>query len=142
MEWVEPGHGFGRLLGQVAWAACPAGVFGFFAVWKGGSFREVAGSGGNAGGKTVAGGRQRPGRQGLRRPAAAKCLEDRDRRSRRLRPCQRLCIEHAQQAFIRLQYLDQADQDRKSTRLNSSHSQISYAVFCLKKKKKNKHKRY
>src|SRR2546427_5887061 len=29
-----------------------------------------------------------------------------------------------------------AQQDRKSTRLNSSHSQISYAVFCLKKKKK------
>src|SRR5688572_31564942 len=29
-------------------------------------------------------------------------------------------------------------QDRKSTRLNSSHSQISYAVFCLKKKKKKK----
>src|SRR2546430_13140317 len=29
-----------------------------------------------------------------------------------------------------------AVQDRKSTRLNSSHSQISYAVFCLKKKKK------
>src|SRR5689334_24856438 len=27
--------------------------------------------------------------------------------------------------------------DRKSTRLNSSHSSISYAVFCLKKKKKN-----
>src|SRR3712207_7445442 len=36
--------------------------------------------------------------------------------------------------------------DRKSTRLNSSHANISYAVFCLKKKKKvtptyNKHKR-
>src|SRR2546430_10545423 len=30
-----------------------------------------------------------------------------------------------------------AAEDRKSTRLNSSHSQISYAVFCLKKKKKN-----
>src|SRR2546427_7064661 len=30
-------------------------------------------------------------------------------------------------------------QDRKSTRLNSSHSQISYAVFCLKKKKKISH---
>src|SRR2546430_13125415 len=30
-----------------------------------------------------------------------------------------------------------ANRDRKSTRLNSSHSQISYAVFCLKKKKKN-----
>src|SRR2546430_3581023 len=28
-----------------------------------------------------------------------------------------------------------AEPDRKSTRLNSSHSQISYAVFCLKKKK-------
>src|SRR2546427_9368271 len=28
-----------------------------------------------------------------------------------------------------------APQDRKSTRLNSSHSQISYAVFCLKKKR-------
>src|SRR5256886_3026727 len=35
-------------------------------------------------------------------------------------------------------YLDamRAMVDRKSTRLNSSHSQISYAVFCLKKKKK------
>src|SRR2546427_2086313 len=31
--------------------------------------------------------------------------------------------------------------DRKSTRLNSSHSQISYAVFCLKKKKKIKRNR-
>src|SRR2546430_8268194 len=30
-----------------------------------------------------------------------------------------------------------ATADRKSTRLNSSHSQISYAVFCLKKKKNN-----
>src|SRR5438445_10825522 len=30
--------------------------------------------------------------------------------------------------------------DRKSTRLNSSHANISYAVFCLKKKKKNKKK--
>src|SRR3712207_7409556 len=29
--------------------------------------------------------------------------------------------------------------DRKSTRLNSSHANISYAVFCLKKKKKHKH---
>src|SRR2546430_12040461 len=31
-----------------------------------------------------------------------------------------------------------APADRKSTRLNSSHSQISYAVFCLKKKKNTK----
>src|SRR5216683_6018620 len=34
------------------------------------------------------------------------------------------------QVFVRAE-------DRKSTRLNSSHDQISYAVFCLKKKKKN-----
>src|SRR5690242_20970775 len=33
-----------------------------------------------------------------------------------------------------------ADADRKSTRLNSSHMSISYAVFCLKKKKKKKNK--
>src|SRR3712207_7750666 len=33
-----------------------------------------------------------------------------------------------------------AREDRKSTRLNSSHANISYAVFCLKKKKKNKNK--
>src|SRR3712207_8993849 len=36
-----------------------------------------------------------------------------------------------------LQPADVVDQDRKSTRLNSSHANISYAVFCLKKKKKN-----
>src|SRR3712207_7258066 len=32
---------------------------------------------------------------------------------------------------------DEAHEDRKSTRLNSSHANISYAVFCLKKKKKH-----
>src|SRR3712207_8714144 len=32
--------------------------------------------------------------------------------------------------------LNQMPQDRKSTRLNSSHANISYAVFCLKKKKR------
>src|SRR5256885_9201881 len=32
-----------------------------------------------------------------------------------------------------------AEEDRKSTRLNSSHLVISYAVFCLKKKKTNRH---
>src|SRR5215216_7680752 len=35
-------------------------------------------------------------------------------------------------------FLADAQQDRKSTRLNSSHQIISYAVFCLKKKKKKK----
>src|SRR2546421_3331793 len=33
------------------------------------------------------------------------------------------------------QFLRDSGEDRKSTRLNSSHDQISYAVFCLKKKK-------
>src|SRR5688572_31964852 len=37
-----------------------------------------------------------------------------------------------------IQTIPTAVKDRKSTRLNSSHSQISYAVFCLKKKKKTK----
>src|SRR5688572_32071626 len=36
--------------------------------------------------------------------------------------------------------IDGVPLDRKSTRLNSSHSQISYAVFCLKKKNKHKAK--
>src|SRR2546430_9258503 len=41
--------------------------------------------------------------------------------------------------FVRPDALaDSYEADRKSTRLNSSHSQISYAVFCLKKKKNNK----
>src|SRR6266481_8892142 len=40
------------------------------------------------------------------------------------------------------QDLTRSPGDRKSTRLNSSHSSISYAVFCLKKKKKKYHKIY
>src|SRR2546430_3801696 len=42
-------------------------------------------------------------------------------------------------AFILLKTASGASPDRKSTRLNSSHSQISYAVFCLKKKKNHNH---
>src|SRR5436305_2154312 len=38
-------------------------------------------------------------------------------------------------ALLRFQIAGDEDQDRKSTRLNSSHVRISYAVFCLKKKK-------
>src|SRR2546422_3269714 len=37
--------------------------------------------------------------------------------------------------------LVEAFRDRKSTRLNSSHGYISYAVFCLKKKKRHDHRR-
>src|SRR3712207_7780120 len=44
-------------------------------------------------------------------------------------------------AFSSQSYLTGANsckKDRKSTRLNSSHANISYAVFCLKKKKRNR----
>src|SRR6266481_2090524 len=51
------------------------------------------------------------------------------------------CLEPARPAVV-LILNDQTPgigfRDRKSTRLNSSHSSISYAVFCLKKKKKQK----
>src|SRR2546430_4236125 len=43
---------------------------------------------------------------------------------------------HVTDQIVKLLQLPQTAEDRKSTRLNSSHSQISYAVFCLKKKKK------
>src|SRR5690606_42010461 len=43
-------------------------------------------------------------------------------------------------AFVSTNSITQGD--RKSTRLNSSHVKISYAVFCLKKKKKNNKKRH
>src|SRR5688572_31714298 len=64
-------------------------------------------------------------------------------------PCSVLeyLIEHNDNDFLMLdpqgytRMLDPNNKiDRKSTRLNSSHSQISYAVFCLKKKKKKKKK--
>src|SRR5690348_17742796 len=57
-----------------------------------------------------------------------------------------LCVFHGKlaQAESRNRFSDAAfaaipasEKDRKSTRLNSSHPSISYAVFCLKKKKKN-----
>src|SRR5438874_10739529 len=42
-------------------------------------------------------------------------------------------------AHVRVPSLLRVNLDRKSTRLNSSHVEISYAVFCLKKKKKRIH---
>src|SRR2546430_11654342 len=48
-----------------------------------------------------------------------------------------LAVHEHVQADLFLQLDRPPDLDRKSTRLNSSHSQISYAVFCLKKKKIN-----
>src|SRR2546430_12570314 len=53
-------------------------------------------------------------------------------------------VGQARQLFLprRVVHVDQHQADRKSTRLNSSHSQISYAVFCLKKKKTAKHDKF
>src|SRR3712207_8974489 len=50
---------------------------------------------------------------------------------------QRQCLQLVAGALAETDPLDQrVGVDRKSTRLNSSHANISYAVFCLKKKKK------
>src|SRR2546427_7683260 len=62
-----------------------------------------------------------------------------------LAPLARAAPEHARQPLpqghqgkpSRRRHAHSAAKDRKSTRLNSSHSQISYAVFCLKKKKRD-----
>src|SRR3712207_2228310 len=43
------------------------------------------------------------------------------------------------EAYKRIAWEEAEHADRKSTRLNSSHANISYAVFCLKKKKKRKY---
>src|SRR5437879_7493894 len=60
-------------------------------------------------------------------------------RSQLLEP---LLVPHAEPLFFvdhhQPEVIDE-EQDRKSTRLNSSHRCISYAVFCLKKKKNNTH---
>src|SRR5690349_24065669 len=72
----------------------------------------------------------------------ARVLHDADDRGPR-----RLVVEHldgvadrilARPQLLRHRFVHDGDQDRKSTRLNSSHVEISYAVFCLKKKKKKK----
>src|SRR5207253_8925021 len=49
----------------------------------------------------------------------------------------RSCAQTQEQAVVRGSSPFEIIGDRKSTRLNSSHVAISYAVFCLKKKKKN-----
>src|SRR3712207_7725311 len=46
------------------------------------------------------------------------------------------CVGH--EDLLRSLSSEAPDEDRKSTRLNSSHANISYAVFCLKKKKNKK----
>src|SRR5690554_7246912 len=46
---------------------------------------------------------------------------------------------YADRSFTFITKVSPVPEDRKSTRLNSSHVRISYAVFCLKKKKKKKY---
>src|SRR2546430_12597540 len=53
-----------------------------------------------------------------------------------VRPAARLPRAHAPLPNQRARH-HRSGEDRKSTRLNSSHSQISYAVFCLKKKNRS-----
>src|SRR5216683_3878021 len=61
------------------------------------------------------------------------------RSSPRRHPRRRLQLDHQRPANRAVARHDgRRGEDRKSTRLNSSHDQISYAVFCLKKKKKKK----
>src|SRR3712207_7730890 len=61
------------------------------------------------------------------------------RRTRQSWSAPREHAEHAAGHGEPAEHVDagQQDGDRKSTRLNSSHANISYAVFCLKKKKSN-----
>src|SRR3712207_8089409 len=51
----------------------------------------------------------------------------------------RYLVQVESQQGLKLAF-DTQDVDRKSTRLNSSHANISYAVFCLKKKKRHGHR--
>src|SRR5436305_9994659 len=72
---------------------------------------------------------------------AGLALEETATRRRRCRSgngrgCSRLLRHGIQARLERIDLLLQQFEDRKSTRLNSSHVRISYAVFCLKKKKK------
>src|SRR5258708_24265826 len=76
------------------------------------------------------------------------CRTEDERQTRRanLEPvhrCQCACVESNATGGERqcLPWRHDLSADRKSTRLNSSHQIISYAVFCLKKKKKRKIKR-
>src|SRR3712207_8912157 len=71
---------------------------------------------------------RRRGRVAVGRPAAAGEQED-ERRPEQSAPGHETSPRRAT-----------AVRDRKSTRLNSSHANISYAVFCLKKKTNYKHK--
>src|SRR3712207_8253050 len=73
--------------------------------------------------------------RGARHGALVVALHEHDRLPQRERPVPGDVAHRAARLLLVTR-----DQDRKSTRLNSSHANISYAVFCLKKKKKQKHR--
>src|SRR3712207_7296888 len=73
----------------------------------------------------------RPASDGLAQP------RDRDGAERRREPQRDRAVgEHGREGDRGVD-AEREEEDRKSTRLNSSHANISYAVFCLKKKKKD-----
>src|SRR5438034_4605472 len=76
---------------------------------------------------------EEPGRAGRRSAGAANGMETIIQRADGVTPTP--VISHAILVFNRGRTAGLADGDRKSTRLNSSHTVISYAVFCLKKKR-------
>src|SRR2546428_10111557 len=63
-------------------------------------------------------------------------LPERAALARHLAGCRHCAEARVSHLELRVAFARSAGEDRKSTRLNSSHDQISYAVFCLKKKKK------
>src|SRR2546430_4256183 len=94
-------------------------------------FREQAGNGSGERGtrKAERGTEARPAGSAFRVPTSALICATKASMSARARS--------TSSAFFFCLSFTGRSRDRKSTRLNSSHSQISYAVFCLKKKKKN-----
>src|SRR5690606_41722402 len=69
------------------------------------------------------------------REHCGKCQATSNRTGKLRPPLSRRCTNS--ETWLQQVNINAQHQDRKSTRLNSSHVKISYAVFCLKKKKKN-----
>src|SRR2546428_7413272 len=75
-----------------------------------------------------------------RRPAPFLIIEQSEAKAARYNDEWLIMIGDAtQEQTLRDAHIERARGDRKSTRLNSSHDQISYAVFCLKKKTYTEH---
>src|SRR5688572_31401522 len=75
----------------------------------------------------------------FRSRVAGRIAVERERAERLLRRARQAGVGRVREVVLDLVDAEHVGvEDRKSTRLNSSHSQISYAVFCLKKKKKKK----